>query len=43
MPVVLILGATSDMGKAITRKFAEEKYDIQLACRKPEDLASLVF
>lgn len=42
MATVLILGATSDMGVAIARKFAEEKYDIQLACRNPSDISSLV-
>lgn len=42
MPVVLILGATSDMGKAIARKFAENKYDLQLSCRNPEDVSALV-
>lgn len=38
MPAVLILGATSDIGFAIARKFAAEKYDIQLAARNPEQL-----
>ncbi|HUQ97128.1 MAG TPA: SDR family oxidoreductase [Chitinophagaceae bacterium] len=38
MPTVLILGATSDMGYAIAKKFAAEGYDIQLAARKPEQL-----
>jgi len=38
MPTVLILGATSDMGYAIAKKFAAEGYDIQLAARKPETL-----
>lgn len=38
MPTVLILGATSDMGYAIAKKFAAEGYDIQLAARNPEDL-----
>ena len=42
MASVLILGATSDMGAAIARKFAQEKYDIQLACRNPADISSLV-
>ncbi|MBS1737528.1 MAG: SDR family oxidoreductase [Bacteroidetes bacterium] len=42
MPVVLILGATSDIGKAIAGKFAEKEYDIQLACRKPEEISALV-
>src|SRR6476469_7066907 len=38
MPTVLILGATSDMGYAIAKKFAAEGYDVQLASRKPEQL-----
>lgn len=33
MPTLLILGAGSDMAVAIARKFASEKYDIQLAGR----------
>lgn len=41
MPVVLILGATSDMAMAIARKFASHHYDIQLAARKPEQLQPL--
>lgn len=35
MPTLLILGAGSDMAVAIARKFASEKYDIQLAGRNP--------
>lgn len=42
MPSVLILGATSDMGRAIAYKFAAKKYDIQLACRNPEAIRSVV-
>src|SRR5688572_8558479 len=38
MPTVLILGATSDIGFAIARKFASEKYDVQLAARNVEQL-----
>ncbi|MEJ7914483.1 MAG: SDR family oxidoreductase [Chitinophagaceae bacterium] len=38
MPTALILGATSDIGYAIAKKFAAEKYDIQLAARKTEGL-----
>lgn len=34
MPTVLLLGAGSDMAVAIARKFASEKYDIQLAGRQ---------
>jgi decaprenylphospho-beta-D-erythro-pentofuranosid-2-ulose 2-reductase len=40
MPTVLILGATSDMGYAIAKKFAAEGYDVQLAARKPEQLSA---
>lgn len=38
MATVLILGATSDIGGAIAKKFASQKFDIQLAARKPEQL-----
>src|SRR6476620_1833954 len=38
MPTVLILGATSDIGFAIARKFASEKYDVQLAARSTNSL-----
>lgn len=38
MDTVLILGATSDIGIAIARKFAAAGYNIQLAARKPEQL-----
>jgi len=38
MPTVLILGATSDIGFAIAKKFASEKYDVQLAARNIEQL-----
>ena len=38
MPTVLILGATSDIGFAIAKRFAAEKYDVQLAARKPDQL-----
>lgn len=40
MPTVLILGATSDMGYAVAKKFAAEGFDIQLAARKPEQLSA---
>ena len=42
MPTILILGATSDMANAIARKFAEEKYDIQLAARNVENLKPMI-
>jgi short-subunit dehydrogenase len=38
MPTVLILGATSDIGFAIAKKFASQKYAIQLAARNAEQL-----
>lgn len=41
MRTVLILGATSDIGLAIARKFASEKYDVQLAGRNPAQLKPL--
>ena len=41
MPTILILGATSDMGTAIARLFAEKKFDVQLASRNPSKLESL--
>jgi decaprenylphospho-beta-D-erythro-pentofuranosid-2-ulose 2-reductase len=41
MPTVLILGATSDMGFAIAKKFAAEKYTIQLAGRNTSQLEPL--
>src|SRR4051812_4284176 len=41
MPAVLILGATSDIGYAIAKKYAEHKYAVQLAGRKPEQLNAL--
>ncbi len=41
MPTVLILGATSDIGFAIAKKFASEKYDVQLAARNKELLKPL--
>ena len=41
MATVLILGATSDIGVAIAKKFASEKFDLLLAARKPEQLKPL--
>lgn len=38
MATVLVLGATSDIGFAIARKFASEGYDVQLAARQPDQL-----
>ncbi|MGZ3882522.1 MAG: SDR family NAD(P)-dependent oxidoreductase, partial [Flavisolibacter sp.] len=40
MPNVLILGATSDIGFAIAKKFASEDYAVQLASRNVEQLSS---
>jgi decaprenylphospho-beta-D-erythro-pentofuranosid-2-ulose 2-reductase len=41
MATALILGATSDIGVALAKKFASEKFDIVLAARKPELLKPL--
>lgn len=41
MSTVLILGASSDIGSAIARKFASEKHDVQLAGRNPGQLQPL--
>lgn len=41
MPTVLILGATSDIGFAIAKKFASEKYNVQLAGRNIDQLTPL--
>lgn len=41
METVLILGAASDMAIAIAKKFASEKYNIQLAARTPEQLSAV--
>jgi decaprenylphospho-beta-D-erythro-pentofuranosid-2-ulose 2-reductase len=41
MPVVLILGATSDMAIAIAKKFASAGYQVQLAARNPTQLEAL--
>src|SRR5450755_2070426 len=41
MAIVLILGATSDIGAAIARKFASQKFDVLLTARKPEQLKPL--
>ena len=38
METVLILGATSDIGIAMAKKFASSGYNIQLATRKPAEL-----
>lgn len=38
MPTVLILGATSDMGKSIARKFAANGYNLQLVSRATQPL-----
>lgn len=41
MPTVLILGATSDMGFAVAKKYAAEKYNLQLAGRNLAQLKPL--
>jgi decaprenylphospho-beta-D-erythro-pentofuranosid-2-ulose 2-reductase len=38
MSTLLVLGATSDIGFAIAKKFATKKYDLQLAARNVEQL-----
>jgi short-subunit dehydrogenase len=38
MPTVLILGATSDIGYAIAKKFASAKFNVQLAARNSDQL-----
>jgi short-subunit dehydrogenase len=40
MSTVLILGATSDIGFALAKKFAAEKYNVQLAARNATQLAA---
>lgn len=37
-PVLLVLGAGSDLGLACAREFARRGYDLQLAARRPEQL-----
>jgi decaprenylphospho-beta-D-erythro-pentofuranosid-2-ulose 2-reductase len=39
MKKILIVGATSDMAKAIAKVYAKEGFDLILAARKPEDLS----
>lgn len=41
MSTVLILGATSDMAFAIAKKFAQEKYNLQLAGRDMDQLQAI--
>jgi len=41
MPTVLILGATSDIGFAIAKRFAEDGYDVQLAARSTAPMAAM--
>lgn len=41
MASVLLLGANSDMAVAIARRFAQKKFDVILAARNTEPLASL--
>lgn len=40
MPTALILGATSDIGYAIAKQFAQEGYNIQLAGRNTDQLST---
>ena len=41
METVLILGATSDIGIAIAKKFASKKFNVQLGARNPTQLEPL--
>ncbi|MBX2925311.1 MAG: SDR family oxidoreductase [Chitinophagaceae bacterium] len=41
MPTVLILGATSDIGNAIARKFASNKYNLHLGARSVQSLQAI--
>jgi len=41
MPTVLVLGATSDIGYAIAKKFAQHQYDVQLAARNIAPLSPM--
>lgn len=41
MASILILGANSDMGRALAQKYSSQGHDLQLAARNPEDLRSL--
>jgi decaprenylphospho-beta-D-erythro-pentofuranosid-2-ulose 2-reductase len=42
MPTALILGGGSDIGTAISRRFAEEGFDIQLTARKADLIVSSI-
>ncbi len=42
MKQVLILGATSDIAKAVAYKYASQGYDVTLAARKPEQLTETI-
>ena len=41
MSMVLIIGAKSDIAKAIARKYAEQGYDLFLAARNSDGLKAL--
>lgn len=41
MPTILVLGATSDIGYAIAKKFAQQKYNVQLAARDISPLSPM--
>jgi decaprenylphospho-beta-D-erythro-pentofuranosid-2-ulose 2-reductase len=41
MSMVLIIGAKSDIAKAVARKYAEQGYDLFLAARDSDELAAL--
>ena len=41
MSYLLIVGATSDIAKAVAREYAKHGYDLYLTARKPEELEAL--
>ena len=41
MPTILILGATSDIGRAVALQFAHKQFNIHLAARDPSKLSAL--
>ncbi len=41
MPTLLVLGATSDIGRAVARQFAHKQFNIHLAARDPSKLSAL--
>jgi short-subunit dehydrogenase len=41
MATVLILGATSDIGRALAKQYASKRFDLQLTARRMDDLKAL--